>query len=47
MLMNKTIKQAERYEAPEVKFFAIEMTSRIMNVSGETPDLSQEYSDWD
>ena len=46
MLMNKTIKQAERYEAPEVRLFVIETASRIMNVSGENPDLITEDTDF-
>lgn len=48
--MNKSNKELERYKAPIMKSLAVEATSHLMSVSivtSETPDLTQDYSDWD
>ena len=47
--MNKTIKQAERYEAPTVMIYAVSLKRCILqgSVSGDNiPDFEEENVDW-
>ena len=51
MLMNKTIKQAERYEAPCVKDLKISIRQCLMAVSdmesNTTPDMCELQETWE